>query len=287
MIAILLLLITLLDGSPAYAPPPVWATRAAAHSAADAVRATLPSLSASPAIRATQGITSHVFLPFIFKQPSGCQPVPGAQYGTLDVNGPPTDRPAEQHADLNLSMRGYEITSADLGLVDYGAGADPNAPQVYTLFVDQRVPAFTTVYQVYDWNWGCNCRGGLLTNWDVTLAGMGVAPGEVLYFPDSGSNIGNGYEALVLYASEERITLKYTREDNVVAGYTIHVENICVEPTLQDLYRAWNDAGRGRLPALRAGQPIGRARGYEVGVAIRDWGTFLDPRSRKDWWQGK
>jgi hypothetical protein len=149
------------------------------------------------------------------------------------------------------------------------------------------VPALTTVYQVYDWNWGCNCRGGLLTTWEVTLAGMGVTPGEVLYFPDSGYNIGNGYEALVLYASEERLTLKYTREDNVVQGYTIHIENICVEPSLLALYESWNSAGRGRLPALGAGQPLGRARGSEFGAAIRDWGTFLDPRSRKDWWQGK
>ena len=149
------------------------------------------------------------------------------------------------------------------------------------------MPAFTTVYQVYDWDWSCNCRGDLLTNWDVTLAGMGVAPGEVLHLPDSGYNIGSGYDALVLYATEERITLKYTPEDHVVYGYTIHVENICVEPALLALYRAWNDAGRGELPALRGGQPFGRARGDEIGVAIRDTGSFMDPRSRKDWWQGK
>jgi hypothetical protein len=116
---------------------------------------------------------------------------------------------------------------------------------------------------------------------------MGVTPGEVIYFPESGYSIGSGYMALVLYASEERITLKYTREDDVVEGYTIHVENICVEPRLLSLYREKNDQGRGRLPALGADQPIGRARGYEIGVATRDWGTFLDPRSRKDWWQGK
>jgi hypothetical protein len=187
-------------------------------------------------------------------------------------------------------MRGYEITTDYLGLVDISGPVDPNAPQLYTMFADHRVPAFRHVYQVYDWDWGCNCRGDLLTGpWhpDVTLVGMGVSLGEVLYFPDSGYNIGNGYDALVLYATEERLTLKYTREDDVVEGYTIHVENICVEPSLLELYRARNDAGRGRLPALRGGQPIGRARGSEFGVAVRDWGNFLDPRSRKDWWQGK
>jgi hypothetical protein len=113
---------------------------------------------------------------------------------------------------------------------------------------------------------------------------MATAPGEVLRLPDSGYSIGSGYEALVLYATEERITLKYTREDNVVWGYTIHVENVCVEPSLLALYRAWNDAGRAQLPALRGGQPFGRARGGEIRVAIRDNGTFMDPRSQGCWW---
>jgi hypothetical protein len=282
MIATLLLLLALPYGSPADATP-AYAVRASTVAATGP----LVSWSASTTIAGSQEISSYVYLPSIVRPPYGCQPVPGVQYGTLSVNGPPTDRPAEQHADLNLSMRGYEVTSAHLGLVDYSGAADPSAPQLYTIFSDHRVPAFSTVYQVYDWSWDCNCRGDLLTVWDVTLAGMSVTSGEVLYFPDSGYNIGNGYDALVLYATEERITLKYTREDNVVAGYTIHVENICVEPTLLALYREKNDAGRGRLPALRGGQPMGRARGYEIGVAIRDWGTFLDPRSRKDWWQGK
>jgi hypothetical protein len=291
MFATLLLLLALLDGSPADAPPPPWVHGPASLSAVPAPMAlattALSSWSASPAIAPTQAITYYVFLSYVVGQPAGCEPIPGVQYGTLDVDSEPTDRPAEQHPDLNLALRGYEVTDAYLGLVDYGGSADPGAPQLYTLFADQRVPGFPTVYQVYDWNWGCNCRGDLLTNYDVTLAGMGVAPGEVLHLPDSGYNIGNGYEALVLYATEERITLKYTREDHVVFGYTIHVENVCVEPSLLALYRAWNDAGRGELPALRGGQPFGRARGDEIRVAIRDTGAFIDPRSRGDWWQTK
>jgi hypothetical protein len=216
----------------------------------------------------------------------GCEPIPGVEYGTLNVDGPPTDRPAAEHADLNLALRGYELTSAYLGLIDSGGG-DPNAPQLYTLFADERVPDIPAVYQVYDWDWGGNCRGPLLTNPEVTLAGMDVTPGEVLHLPDSGYDIGQGYEALVLYATEERITLKYTREDNVVAGYTVHVEGVCVEPSLLALYNQWDAAGRGELPALRGGQPFGRARGDEIQVAIRDTGTFMDPRSRGCWWQGK
>jgi hypothetical protein len=195
------------------------------------------------------------------------------------------DRSAEQHPDINLAVRGYEVTDAYLGLVDYGWDGDPNAPQLTTLFADRRVPDFTSLYQVYDWDWSCNCRGDLLTAYDVTLAGIGATSGEVLHLPDSGYNIGDGYEALVLYATEERITLKYTREDHVVFGYTLHMENVCVEPSLLALYRAWNNTGRTEYPALRGGQPLGRALGGEVGVAVRDAGTFMDPRSRRDWWQ--
>ena len=294
MIAALLILLAVLHASPAYivpylaTPPPPGAYPAAPLHAATAPRAPArPTWPASPALAASQPVSYDVFLPIVANSPPGCQPIPGVQYGTLAVEDPPSFLPAEQHPDLNLTLRGYETTGAHGGLVDYGGGFDPHAPQLFTLFANGRVPAFTTVYQVYDWDWGCGCRGALLANWDVTLAGMGVAPGEVLHLPDSGYNIGSGYDALVLYATEQRITLKYTPDDHVVSGYTIHVEDICVEPALLALYRAWNDAGRGELPALRGGQPFGRARGGEIGVAIRDTGTFMDPRSRKDWWQGK
>jgi hypothetical protein len=203
------------------------------------------------------------------------------------VSPPPTDRPAEEHGDLNLALRGYELTSATKGLVDYGGGTDDKAPQLPGLFADDRTPTFSDVYQVHHWDWGCNCRGPVITDPEVTLAGMAVTPGETIHVPSSGYEIGGGYEVLVLYASRERITLKYTREDNVVWGYTIHVENVCVEPSLLALYESWNKAGRDHLPALRAGQAFGRARSDEIRVAIRDTGAFMDPRSRKDWWKGR
>ena len=112
-------------------------------------------------------------------------------------------------------------------------------------------------------------------------------PEEIIRVPDSGYSLGSGYEVLVLYASTNRITLKYTLDDNVVWGYTVHVENVCVDPNLLALYQTWNSAGRGQLPALRNGQAFGRARDSEIGVVIRDNGAFMDPRSRKDWWQGR
>lgn len=231
-----------------------------------------------------------LYFPLAFNTRSGpaaCSPIPGETYGAMTINGVPSDRPAEAHADLNLGLRGYQVTDALMGLVGYDGGADPSAPQLPALFGDQRTPAFVAVYRVYDWDWQCNCRSDLLAQWDVTLAELAVSPGEAIRVPTSGYDIGEGYQVLVLYASNDRITLKYTREDNVVSGYTLHVEGICVEPDLLALYESLNATGRQRLPALRGGQTFGRAHAGEIGVAMRDYGTFLDPRSRKDWWRGR
>jgi hypothetical protein len=230
-------------------------------------------------------LTHSVHLPALFRFYGGCGPIPGASYGTLSVNPPPTDRPAEEHPDLNLAIRGYEPTTAYLGLVAYGGGTDPKAPQLAGLFSPPRLPAFSSAHRVHRWDWDCDCLGPVYTSPEVTLLGMATSPGETIHVPTSGYDIGGGYQVLVLYASTQRITLKYTREDNVVEGYTLHIENVCVDPSLLALYQLWNDAGRSQLPALRAGQAFGYARQSEIGVVIRDSGAFLDPRSQKDWWQ--
>jgi hypothetical protein len=232
---------------------------------------------------------ADIYLPIVFGKPlapSACDPIAGESYGTLDVNGKPTDRPAEEHADLNLALRSYEVTDAPLVLWEYGPTDDSRAPQLRYLFSNGSFRGFSRAYRVYDWDWPSNSRGLLIDDWPVTLAGMPATAGEALHVPGSGYEIGSGYEVLVLYATENRITLKYTREDNVVYGYTLHVEGVCVEPHLLALYRSMNAAGRGNLPALRARQAFGRAIGGEVGVAIRDTGAFMDPRSRNDWWIG-
>jgi hypothetical protein len=67
----------------------------------------------------------------------------------------------------------------------------------------------------------------------------------------------------------------------------LHLEGLCVYTNLLHAYNDRHSNGRGALPALRPGQPIGYAPATEVGVAIRDRGAFLDPRSRKDWWKGR
>lgn len=213
-----------------------------------------------------------------------CAEIPGASFGTLSVSGPPSDRPPPEHADLNLELRGWTPVDHALGLVDISGPTDDLAPTLSTLFADDRVPAFVAGFAVHDWDWGCNCRASAITDPEVTLSAFGTAAGEVLEAPDSGYDIGDGYDLLVLYAADETVTLKYTREDNVVSGYTVHLHGVCVDPRLRALYEASARAGRGELPALRGQQPFARARGTSVLVAIRDTGRFMDPRSRKDWW---
>jgi hypothetical protein len=239
----------------------------------------------------SSAITNYLYLPVMSRGYAN------ETYGTVAViDNPacralPTDPPAENHPDINLAVRGYVSATGTLGLVTIPfSPSDVNAPQLYTLFADNRTPAFSAVYQVYDWDWAHNVRGLPIADPPVTLAGMVVTTSESIRVPTSGYDIGRlmaGYEVMVLYAAANRITLKYTREDNTICGYTIHIENIGVDPNLLALYQTLNAAGRTRLPALYAGQSVGRPITTEIGVAIRDTGSFMDPRSRTDWWQGR
>ncbi|MBI4791018.1 MAG: hypothetical protein HY782_28645 [Chloroflexi bacterium] len=239
------------------------------------------------AIRDSSVISYTVFLPIVGKYPQS-QPIAGESYNTVAVISDPTDRPAEIHPDLNLAVRGYVPTSAELQLIQYDHPFDSQAPQLTGLFADNRLGVVTSAFQVYDWDWPADRRGLPIADPPVTLAGLAATPEELVRVPSSGYDVGwlpTGYEVMVLYASAHSITLKYTRDDNVKTGYTLHLENICVEPTLLNLYRTMNNAGRSRLPSLFSGQPVGRAMSNEIMVAIRDTGAFLDPRWRNDWWQ--
>jgi hypothetical protein len=199
----------------------------------------------------------------------------------------PDDRAVDKHADLNLNMRGYAATNSPRVLIDYDGDTDARAPQLAGLFGDNRTPAFATTFRVFDWDWSCNCRGPLLDDPEVTLVSIQTSPGEVIRVPSSGAQIGNGYSVLVLYADSDQITLKYTRSDGAVDGYTLHIQGISSDSSLLALYSQANSAGRAALPALRAGQSFGKAKGSDIRIAIRDAGTFMDPRSRKDWWKGR
>lgn len=213
-------------------------------------------------------------------------PISGESYGSLPIVGRPADRPAAQHGDINLALRSFGPASGKKSLIDISGPTDNRAPQLAGIFSDKRSPVISGVYRVHHWDWGRNARGGPITDFEVTLLGLQMQPGETVHVPKADYAIGQGYSVLVLYADTERITLKYTGEDTVATGYTIHVEGVTVDPNLRALYERLNGEGRRHLPALRAGQAFGRAAGNEIRVCIRDTGRFMDPRSRKDWWRG-
>jgi len=264
---------------------------------ADAVQAKVGQQGQWLQVQTPDGVTGYCAAWYV--KLAGAAPVPApvptqgpttpvsTSYGSLSVaNWEPAQRRAEEHGDLNLALRYYVPTNAILSLVDIGGDTDAGAPQLTGIFAPTRAPAFKATYRVNDWNWGGNCRGDPIEEPEVTLVDLAATPGENLHLPDrSGGDVGEGYKALVLYAEAQRLTLKYTREDSVIAGYALHVENIDVDPNLLALYQRLNNDGRHELPALRAGQAFGRANSDQVGLAIRDTGAFMDPRSRKDWWR--
>jgi len=229
-----------------------------------------------------------------------CPAASEAVFDLIPIEGRPlSDHPDFSHADLHLALRGYRPVSEPLELTFYNGSTDPNAPQLHGLFEPNRVPQISNVYQVNEWIWEAGqcqgnprgCRGEPIAEfWPVTMAGLAVTPGEPIYIPERGSQIYRGnYVSMVLYAEGRRITLSYTRRDNVASGYIIHLENFCVHPNLLALYWSQRSGGgwrtSGFLPALRNNQAIGVALGKEIRVAIRDRGSFMDPRSQKDWWE--
>jgi len=212
--------------------------------------------------------------------------IPGTNYRKMGVQKPVNINVAT-NPEFNLGYRGYKKVSAPLQLVAYSSNyIEKKAPQFPAIFADYRVPAFTSAHQRYRWNPDCDCPLDTYSRWPATVLGMGVTPGETIYTPKSGYDIGGGYEYMVLYADPARVTLHIGVEDGF-AGYVIYLEDVCVDSDLLALYRTLNAAGRRELPALRGHQPFGVALGGEIKVAVRDYGSFMDPRSRKDWWQGR
>lgn len=219
---------------------------------------------------------------------SGCPTYSNNQYSAIPVLGAPASHPDSQHGDLNLALRGYEPADASLSLVDISGPSDSDSPQLAAVF--GRLATFDRAYRARDWNWACGelgCRGDVLGNVDVSLLALQSSPGEPVYVPSRNAEIyGGGFVALVLYADSSQLTVVYTREDSVANGYTVHLEEFCVDPNLLGLYQSNNATGRGSLPAVHNGEAVGTTRYHEVVVGVRDRGVFTDPRSRKDWWHG-
>ena len=228
---------------------------------------------------------------------SGCPTTSGNAYDLIPRDGAPADRPDKLHGDLNLALRSYGAAAEPPGLVPYNGATDPDAPQFSGLFVSSRMGTPATSYRVNLWRFesdACGgathgCRGPVDSAWPVTLLGLAASPGEAIAIPSRNPAIYSSANAMVLFADDQRITLGYTRQDTIASGYAVYIENVCVDPNLLTLYRAQIGAdgyrASDRLPGLRNGQPLGTAGGNEIIVGVRDNASWLDPRSRKDWWQ--
>ena len=225
---------------------------------------------------------------------------PATQY---DLDNPV--RPAHNHADKNIDLRGYTPStdpSLKRELVNYGTDDPTQPPQFATLFSPSKVPQLVGFYRVYSWNWAASpnpgTRGAPISTYPVTALGLRTWPGEELHVPVSGYSIGGSpaMEVLVIFADEDTITLRYTREDSSGSqGYSVHIDNICTDPNLLALYNSLDQGKRYEfhyrgwqgynLPNMPAGKVFGTARDDEIVIAVQDTGNFMDPRSCNEWWQ--
>ena len=196
-----------------------------------------------------------------------------------------TDCP-KQNPDINFNLNELTPSSGDKALIPpevYTHTTDPGAPQLGTLLDGEARPEITSLYQVS----GDTQPGDVPVDF-ATAVGFATDYDQAVLVPvssrwDPGSLGGNG-SVMVLYADANSLTLKYTAEDSVETGYTLHVKNLQVDPTLLDAYNRLNSAGRSELPLVAAGMQIGSTTDQDLIVAIRDTGTLLDPRWQNDWW---
>lgn len=248
---------------------------------------TPPPIAVAPElVTDTRSVQLPVSTPVPPLEPGNPACATGEGYTTIPPIGESDRRAAASNPEINLSVRQYTWVDGFRQMVGIGGDTDVHAPQFHTLFGDKRITQdFPSVYRAHEWDYNCNCRGGPIGFPEVTVLGLSTRQGEVLYTPSrSQGDIGGGYVAMVLYASPTSLTLKYTREDNMLMGYGLHLDGLCVDPNLLELYRRLDREGRSTLPALRGGQALGFATGGELKLAVRDTGQFMDPRSQKDWW---
>jgi len=283
--------------------------------------ASLLALQLSPASAAPANTvaldTTQLFLPLIFRgiSPTGAIYAQGVAY-QADNDDPV--RPAWNHADKNLALRGLKDITGQPGyttsVIDYGTD-DSRGPQIPYLFGPNVTtpPTIVSYYQVYDWKWadppnpGTRSTNTVDTPWPLQGLGLATTPGQLIYMPRTGTDnpIAPGYHAMVIYADAQNIALRYTNRDTGAAGwdgslggYTLHLRGIWVDPNLLSLYNSLDNAARNtyygipddnpdyNLPYLSAGQPIGYAAGSEIQIVINDSGGIMDARSCNEWWIG-
>ncbi len=258
-----------------------------------------------------------LYLPLIRKDPTptfSCPTTSANSYLQQGVFQTETDaviRPADDHADKNLQdLRGYQAApggnAKSFNVLTISTPDDQMPPQFGSLFNPARLPVFSQVYQINNWDWATSpspgTRGTPVTNPSVTALGLQTTQGETLRAPTHARQLSDGLgvgSSVVLFADTDSIALHMEPADSAAKGYTVHIINLCVDPNLVALYNSL-DAGERyvqhnnpsvlyyNLVGLRAGDVIGVAKGNEIVVAIVDTGTTQDPRvcstTQFDWW---
>jgi hypothetical protein len=250
--------------------------------------------------QAQTGGNRTLFLPLVAQRSasasaSGCTTQSSNTFGTIAIAGGfyKNNALTDENADFRLSVIGYAQVNAPLELVNYNGDTDANAPKLSSVLRPERVPEFAQAYKRNDWKWNeqaappYGTRGGINSDWPVSVIDFASTPGEAVYIPRRAPEIGGGFNAMVLFAAETELSIVYYRQDSVVDGYLIHMLNFCVDPNLVSTYQAQLLEGKrasGSLPGVKNSQQVGTARTNAITIAVRDRGGYLDPRSRKDWW---
>lgn len=181
-------------------------------------------------------------------------------------------------------IRDYSSILGSFDLIDFQHPIDPKAPQLTTLIEDDPFPQIINLYQIHE-IWGGPIQKPIdAPNDFASVVGFATTPGQNVLLPESGYDIGGGYQAMVLYATPDTITVNYTDSGNPAYGYTLHLENLDVDPEILTAYDQAKSEGT-KLPTLSAGAVLGKAKGKELRLIIRDTGSFMDPRWKQDWWK--
>ena len=276
----------------------------------------------APAAQARLGaldLTPFLFIPLVAKYPTpafACPTTSSNSYVEQPVFQTETDnppRPAYNHADKNLQdLRGYQAAppgnAKSFNVLTISTPDSQMPPQFGSIFNPARIPVFSQVYQINNWNWANSpapgTRGTPVTNPPVTALGLQTTQGETLHAPTHARTLSDGLgqgSSVVIFADADSIALHMEPSDTSATGYTVHIINLCTDPNLLALYNTldsptgprytqYNDPGtlHYNLPGLHAGDVIGVARDTEIVVSIVDTGTTQDPRvcstTQFDWW---
>ena len=201
------------------------------------------------------------------------------QLGCSEPNPPGTNK------DYNIGLLRYHAvdpTFKDFVCIDHPQ--DPTDPPKFQSILG-RIPEIANVYAANDENY----------SYPVHLIGFRTTSREDIRVPSSGyPHIDQGYDVTVIYADDNSIALRYAKSDHVsylpdigtYGGYTVYIKDIDINDNLWQGVNFNCLNGTKNLPGLSAGNTIGKARGSEIVVAIRDTGSLMDPRWIPDWWRG-